>query len=317
MIDVHCPFRKHVSRPVIFLTNDDGIEADGLLALVKGLHSRGHPLVVVAPASEQSASGMHLSLRKNLKFEEREDLAKEFREKDGPILRMFSLDGTPCDCVIVALDGGLENWVPGLKPAICVSGINQGPNLSVDVMHSGTVSAAREAGLYGMPSIATSLSTYNHSDFSDTVEATIEIIEASLSILPNKAINVLRPLGSNRPYNSKTDNDRIIEAFSLGNLMLNINAPENWTSGFQTVSLGVRWYHNAIELANSKTGYGFKAARIIDEDIPGTDCNAVNEGSVAITPLSCWPNNHPLGLSESLLKSATKQGEYGFPIWLS
>ena len=307
-----------MSRPVILLTNDDGIEAPGLLALVKGLHARGHPLVVVAPASEQSASGMHLSLRKNLKFEERDDLAEECRGKEGPILRMFSLDGTPCDCVIVALDGGLENWVPDLKPAICVSGINQGPNLSVDVMHSGTVSAAREAGLYGMPSIATSLSTYNHSDFGDSVRATIEIIEASLSILPNKAINVLRPLGSKRPYAAKSDNDRIIEAFSFGDLMLNINAPEKWTSGFQTVSLGVRWYHNAIELGNAKSaGYGFKAARIVDEDIPGTDCNAVNQGAVAITPLSCWPNNHPLGVSENLLDLATTIGDSGLPTWLS
>ena len=62
----------------------------------------------------------------------------------------------PCDCVIVAIDGGIDHWVPDMKPALCVSGINQGPNLSVDVMHSGTVSAAREAGLYGLPSIATS-----------------------------------------------------------------------------------------------------------------------------------------------------------------
>ena len=102
---------------------------------------------------------MRLSLGSNLKFEEREDLANSISKPNGPPLRMFSLDGSPCDCVIVAIDGGLDHWVPEMKPTLCVSGINQGPNLSVDVMHSGTVSAARESGLYGLPSIATSLCT--------------------------------------------------------------------------------------------------------------------------------------------------------------
>jgi hypothetical protein len=63
--------------------------------------------------------------------------------------------------------------------------------------------------------------------------------------------------------------------------------------------------------------YEVGAARIVDEDIPNTDCNAINAGSVAVTPLSCWPNNHPLGLSESLLKSATSAGADGLPNWLS
>ncbi|MED6312555.1 MAG: 5'/3'-nucleotidase SurE, partial [Candidatus Thermoplasmatota archaeon] len=173
-----------MSRPCLLLTNDDGIESDGLHTLIRGLHERGFPIVVVSPATEQSASGMRLSLRQDLKFEERQDIAGSLSKPDGPPLRMFSLDGTPCDCVIVAIDGGLSHWVPEMKPAICISGINQGPNLSVDVMHSGTVSAAREAGLYGLPSIATSLSTYQHSNFEDTSKATIEVIEAAVEVLP-------------------------------------------------------------------------------------------------------------------------------------
>ena len=312
-------FGRDVSRPCLFLTNDDGIEAPGLQALIRALHSRGYPMVVMAPAREQSASGMRLSLRHDLKFVERTDLASELSEADGPALRMFSLDGTPCDCVIVALDGGLAHWAPEMKPALCVSGVNQGPNLSVDVMHSGTVSAAREAGLYGMPAIATSLATYNHSEFAETVEATIAVIAAAIEVLPNQANNLLRPNGSRTKSSGENEREHIISSFTNGDLMLNINAPEKWSEGFQTVSLGVRWYHNAIDMSDTEhlgVAYEVGAARIEDEDIPDTDCNAVNQGAVAITPLSCWPVNHPLGISQRLLTVATKPGSSGLPYWL-
>ncbi|PDH21376.1 MAG: hypothetical protein CND66_05120 [Marine Group II euryarchaeote MED-G37] len=317
--DVVLLLARFVPKPCLLLTNDDGIEASGLQALIRALHERDFPIVVMAPATEQSATSMRLSLGSNLKFEERKDIADNLSKPDGPPLRMFSLDGTPCDCVIVAIDGGLEHWVPEMKPALCVSGINQGPNLSVDVMHSGTVSAARESGLYGLPSIATSLSTYQHSDFADSAKATVEVIEAAVAVLPHVAENMLRPEGTSPEISGDDINDRIRSEFKQGNLMLNINAPESWTNGFQTVSLGARWYHNAIGLSNSESAgvaYGFKAAQIEDEDIPHTDCNAVNSGAVAITPLSCWPVNHPLGLSQELLEEATKQGENGLPLWL-
>lgn len=262
---------------------------------------------------------MRLSLGSNLKFEEREDIANSISKLNGPPLRMFSLDGSPCDCVIVAIDGGLDHWVPEMKPALCVSGINQGPNLSVDVMHSGTVSAARESGLYGLPSIATSLCTYEHSNFEDTANATADVIEAAVAVLPPVAENMLRPNGSTKPMTGEDNNEQILSEFKQGNLMLNINAPKKWTNGFQTVSLGARWYHNAIGLTNSErngVAYGFKAAQIQDEDIPNTDCNAVNSGAVAITPLSCWPVNHPLGVSQDLLEEATTSGVNGLPSWL-
>ncbi len=318
-IDVVARFRPFVSRPCLFLTNDDGIEAPGLQALIRALNARGFPIVVMAPAREQSASGMRLSLRHDLKFVERKDLAEQLGQTDGPPLRMFSLDGTPCDCVIVALDGGLAHWAPEMKPALCVSGVNQGPNLSVDVMHSGTVSAAREAGLYGLPAIATSLATYAHSEFDETVEATARVVEAAVELLPKTAANLLRPNGSRTRPIGETEAEQIIDSFRNGDLMLNINAPEKWTNGFQTVSLGVRWYHNAIDMSDTEhlgVAYEVGAARIEDEDIPQTDCNAVNEGAVAITPLSCWPVNHPLGISQRLLASATKAGSNGLPFWL-
>ena len=309
-----------MSRAALFMTNDDGIESAGLHLLIAALHARGHPVVVLAPASEQSCSGMRLTLRHDLKFEERSDIADSLRVEEGPPLRIFSLDGSPCDCAIVALDGGLQAWAPEIKPSMCISGINQGPNLSVDVLHSGTVSAARETSLYGMPAIAISLATYEHSEFSQTVEASLQIIEACLSALPDEPLNLRRPEGSRKkPLSSGTMGARARSAFAHGDMFLNINAPKSWNGLMQTTSLGSRWYHNAIDMndrENIGVTYEVGAAIIEDEDIPGTDCNAINSGAVAITPLSSWPVNHPLGLSGDVMATATEQGSSGLPSWL-
>ena len=309
-----------MSRAALFMTNDDGVESAGLHLLIAALHARGHPVVVLAPASEQSCSGMRLTLRHDLKFEERTDIADSLRVEGGPPLRIFSLDGSPCDCAIVALDGGLQAWAPEIKPSMCISGINQGPNLSVDVLHSGTVSAARETSLYGMPAIAISLATYEHSEFSQTVEASLQIIESCLSALPDEPLNLRRPEGSRKkPLSSGTMGVRARSAFSHGDMFLNINAPKSWNGLMQTTSLGSRWYHNAIDMndrENIGVTYEVGAAIIEDEDIPGTDCNAINSGAVAITPLSSWPVNHPLGLSGDVMATATEQGSSGLPSWL-
>ena len=309
-----------MSRAALFMTNDDGVESAGLHLLIAALHARGHPVVVLAPASEQSCSGMRLTLRHDLKFEERSDIADSLRVEGGPPLRIFSLDGSPCDCAIVALDGGLQAWAPEIKPSMCISGINQGPNLSVDVLHSGTVSAARETSLYGMPAIAISLATYEHSEFSQTVEASLQIIEACLSALPDEPLNLRRPEGSRKkPLSSGTMGARARSAFAHGDMFLNINAPKSWNGLMQTTSLGSRWYHNAIDMndrENIGVTYEVGAAIIEDEDIPGTDCNAINSGAVAITPLSSWPVNHPLGLSGDVMATATEQGSSGLPSWL-
>ena len=309
-----------MSRAALFMTDDDGIESAGLHLLIAALHARGHPVVVLAPASEQSCSGMRLTLRHDLKFEERSDIADSLRVEEGPPLRIFSLDGSPCDCAIVALDGGLQAWAPEIKPSMCISGINQGPNLSVDVLHSGTVSAARETSLYGMPAIAISLATYEHSEFTQTVEASLAIIEACLGALPDEPLNLRRPEGSRKkPLSAGTMEARARSAFAHGDMFLNINAPASWNGLMQTTSLGSRWYHNAIDMndrENIGVAYEVGAAIIEDEDIPGTDCNAINSGAVSITPLSSWPVNHPLGLSGDAMAAAAEQGSSGLPSWL-
>ncbi len=112
---------------------------------------------------------------------------------------------------------------------------------------------------------------------------------------------------------------RVRSAFAHGDMFLNINAPKSWNGLMQTTSLGSRWYHNAIDMndrENIGVAYEVGAAIIEDEDIPGTDCNAINSGAVAITPLSSWPVNHPLGLSGDVMAAATEQGSSGLPSWL-
>ena len=114
-------------KPPILVTNDDGVEALGLLSIVAALHSAGHPVLVVAPRGEQSASGMRLTLRKPLRIESHVDLEAKIANTGGPPLSILSVEGTPCDSVIVALEGSIGDLTKGIRPVLCVSGVNLGP----------------------------------------------------------------------------------------------------------------------------------------------------------------------------------------------
>jgi len=123
---------------LVLLTNDDGIKAEGLIALRKEF-SRTGEVWVVAPEGEQSAISHSLTLQKPLEVRKVSD-------------RTFSINGTPADAVTVAVYGILKK-----KPDLIVSGINHGPNLGEDVTYSGTVAGAMEGSLMGIPSIAVSV----------------------------------------------------------------------------------------------------------------------------------------------------------------
>ena len=302
----------------ILLTNDDGINSPGLQELASSLNARGHPLVVLAPLTEQSAVGMKLTLRDDMAFQEHTDIADTIRVNEEAPLRVFSLDGSPCDCVIVAIDGGLRAWAPEIDPWMCISGINRGPNLSVDVLHSGTVSAARESALYGLPSLSVSLATYSHEDYSDSIRATLDVIAGLSSFVTNKPENLLRPQGSKKKPSQGLGSEAIRSWFLQGNLFLNLNVPETWGGSFQTVPLGARWYHNATDMIQKDSiGIAFEvgAARIVDEEIEMTDCNAIISGEAALTPLASWPQNHPLGVPQSVMDESNKMGKDGMPEW--
>ncbi len=312
--------RNHMSKPVLFVTNDDGIEAPGIQALIRELNIQGYPLFVLAPSTEQSATGMRISVRKKLKVANRRDIADKLQTDQNVPLKMYSLDGSPCDCVIAALDGGIKILEPDLMPTICISGVNQGPNISVDIMHSGTVSAARESALYGLPSIAVSLATYEHSNFEYSVKGAVKVLKSCLEFLPLTPSDFLRKNGSKLPMSLNSDFESIRKNFAHGNIFLNLNAPVKWNGKFSTVSLGSRWYRNAIkshELDDGSMAFEVGAAEIIEEEIPNSDCFSVNLGEYAISPISSWPVNHPLGVTRAVLDAATISGENGLPIWLN
>ena len=309
-----------MAKPTLFVTNDDGVDAPGIQQLIRELNIQGFPVVVLAPSTEQSATGMRISVRKKLKVSKRQDIVDNLQSNYQVPLKIYSLDGSPCDCVIAALDGGLAILEPDLHPSMCISGVNQGPNLSIDIMHSGTVSAARESALYGMPSIAISLATYEHSDFTDSVKGAIKVIDSCLDFLPINPPDLLRPNGSNSLPIISTSAESIREHFSHGNIFLNLNAPLKWNQEFNTVSLGARWYRNAIkthEIDDGGMAFEVGAAMITEEEIPMTDCSSVNSGEYAISPLSSWPVNHPLGIPKSMLLTASESDDLGLPFWFN
>ena len=135
----------------ILLTNDDGIQAVGIRDLYTGLVAAGHDVHVVAPISEQSAVGHAITIASPLRV-------KEFKENG---FRGLGVSGTPADCVKLALTTLLAE-----PPDVVVSGINAGANVGVDILYSGTVSAATEGALMGCPAVAVSADDYAPTDLS-------------------------------------------------------------------------------------------------------------------------------------------------------
>lgn len=134
-------------KPLILVTNDDSIVAPGIRALIQVMKEIGE-VVVVAPDKAQSAMGHAVTINSTLSIER--------VSIDADLEREYSCSGTPVDCVKIALDQILDR-----KPDICVSGINHGSNSSINVIYSGTMSAALEAGMSGIPAIGFSLQDFS------------------------------------------------------------------------------------------------------------------------------------------------------------
>lgn len=146
----------------ILLTNDDGIYALGIKALFRALTGAGHKVTVVAPMSEQSAVGHSVTIFSPVK-------AKEIAEEG---FSGTALSGTPVDCVKWAMNSLLPK-----PPELVVSGINNGANVGIDVLYSGTVSAATEGALAGIPAIAVSIDDFSPTDLSAQAEWTASFVQ--------------------------------------------------------------------------------------------------------------------------------------------
>ena len=316
----------------VLMTNDDGIEAPGFEHLVKAMNRAGIPLVAFAPSTNKSACSMQLNLGKPIDLHNRNELIEQWNLDASVGVHLFALDGTPCDTMIVALDGGLKHVLPDIQPSIVLSGVNLGPNLSQDSYHSGTMGAAREAGLYGMPAIASSYTSFDPEGMQVGIDATVEFLQRVLPLVPSVPQNLCRPhidarsehvsSWPNQPRirTSEEADNQLMNAFLHGELMLNLNVPPNWNGSYQTTRLGMRWYRDAVQFVDGNDGsvestFTIGAAYIDNHVVENGDVDCVETGVASISSLPTWPQTHPLALDDALLAHALSHDETGHPTW--
>ncbi len=226
----------------ILVSNDDGIHAAGIRALVKALEPIGE-VTVMAPLTEQSATSHALTLHRPLRIQEIDE-------------RRFAVEGTPTDCVLLAIKEFLDQ-----KPDLVVSGINQGPNMGEDVIYSGTVAAAMEGAILGIPAMAVSLASWTFSDFEGAGKTAARLTRILLeSELPDR-------------------------------FLINVNVPPVPVSGIRgtrITRLGNREYNDVFIKQTDPRGRDYYWLGGGDPSwTPSTnsDFNAVSENHVSITPL--------------------------------
>ena len=151
----------------ILLTNDDGINGEGIWALVRALKDRGHEITIAAPFNQQSGMAHALSVLREI----------EYKRFDNPECEAWTFDGTPTDCVKIYLEGMSSTQFDAL-----ISGINDGANLATDVLYSGTVGAALEGFLHDIPSLAVSRDKNSEIPFDTCAAATVDYLEKILRV---------------------------------------------------------------------------------------------------------------------------------------
>lgn len=239
----------------VLLTNDDGIQAQGLNALRKALlEVPGIDLTVIAPDSNRSATARSITTREPLWID-------EIEFQDGSI--GYATDGTPVDCVRFAVLGLTES-----QPELIVSGINHGTNLGDDITYSGTVAAALEGVVLGIPAIAVSQQAIGaQMDFAAGVQFDFASAAAFTARLVEELETVPMPTGT----------------------LLNINVPDGEPSGARACRLGKRIYRDRLELTE-EDDHGRRRYRIYGHkpgfhEEEGTDFETIGDGAIAVTPL--------------------------------
>jgi 5'-nucleotidase len=225
----------------LLLTNDDGIHAPGITLLAEACAALGESWVV-APDTERSGVSHAITLFRPLRMREIQP-------------RWFVCDGTPTDCVHLALNQ------LRLQPDVVIAGVNPGPNLGHDVLYSGTVAGALEGVHWGVPSLAVSHCSSH--------EAELAEVAARLPGLLPHLIATARAIG----------------------VALNVNLPPvrkgPW-HGVRVTRIGQRFYSNEVIARNDPRGryyYWIGGAQVTMPDIAGSDCNAIRDGFVSVTPL--------------------------------
>ena len=228
-------------KPRILITNDDGIHSEGIAALEAALSPIGE-IFVVAPESEQSGASHSLTLARPLRIRKIDE-------------RHWTVDGTPTDCVTLALNLILP---AEQRPHICASGINHGPNLGDDATYSGTVAGAMEATILGLPGIAFSLEGMQDFDFAESARIAGEIMA--------KAIAEGLPDGT----------------------LLNVNIPKGTPKGMRITRQGLKVARPVISEHIDPRGKPYYWIGEVREGFRaegGTDFEAIDEHYVSVTPM--------------------------------
>ncbi|HWD10598.1 MAG TPA: 5'/3'-nucleotidase SurE [Solirubrobacteraceae bacterium] len=239
----------------VLLTNDDGIEAEGLQAMRRALvQDEGVRLAVIAPDGNRSAMARSITTRRPL-------WVAEVPFADGTV--GYATDGTPVDCVRLASLGIISDFTTDLV----VSGINHGANLGDDITYSGTVAAALEGVVLGLPAIAVSQqSGAGALDYRFDGGFGFDIAAAFVARLVERLEDV--------PLPART--------------LLNVNVPAGAPQGVEVTSLGKRIYRDELKLEREEENrrrYWIYGSDPGFEDEPGTDLAAVAAGRVAVTPI--------------------------------
>lgn len=239
----------------ILLTNDDGVDSAGLLALAQAL-SDDHQVEVIAPDRNWSISGHQRTMDRPLRV-------VKLKLADGS--PAYATDGTPSDCVALAALGFLEE-----VPELVISGINHGNNLGDDITYSGTVAAAMEGVISGMPSIA-----------------------VSMNIAPQWPVEVGAAF-------TKRLVEQVAQRGLEKDILLNVNVPNlphDDIKGVLITRLGKRIYHDELISRVDPRGreyYWLGGNSVQDEREEGTDVAAIQDGYVSITPIHLDLTNHSL-----------------------
>jgi 5'-nucleotidase len=245
----------------VLVSNDDGVEANGLRALAEALLPLGD-VVVCAPDREQSATSRSISLHRPLRIEEVSPW--------GPSgeIRRYAVDGTPTDCVYVALNHLMKD----APPDVVASGINRGANLANDVHYSGTVAAAMEACVGGRPSFA-------------------------ISLVGRSVAGARRDYSHAARFAARLAGQIAAHGLPRGTL-LNVNVPQGEPQGARVTTTGRRSYAAAVVQKLDPRGrayYWIGGDEQAHENVPGSDCDAVFDSRlISVTPLHLDLTQHAL-----------------------
>ncbi len=235
------------SKPFFLITNDDGIHSPGLDALVKAL-SKLAECMIIAPDRDNSAVSHSLTMNRPLKVT---------RLKDG----FYTLDGTPTDCVAIGL-----NKIVKQRPDLLVSGINPGPNIGDDISYSGTVSAAVEGTMYGIPSLAVSLAGDAPYNFAEPADIAVKLAK------------------------------QILKQGLPKDTLLNVNVPSGKSiRGTKVTRQGRRLWDNAIQETSDPLGrkhYWIGGGTPYPDFSEDTDVYAIQNGFISVTPIHLDLTNH-------------------------